>query len=174
MAKQDTATRDAKLLTNAFMWGAIAVSFSHIVYVFHVMLGLDIYQSALAPFLVDGLFLYGKRLMCPRFHADTRKQGRRIVLTSGVMSLAANVAAGAHSIGGMVFGVMVVGAFLLTEFLAPKIRLAPAAKAAQTRKANAAKPAPKPAARKAPAKPRIRKPQVILTPVMSMTGDGYL
>lgn len=156
-SKRDTALTVIRIVVWFFLIGAALISFSHIVHVSQ-MLGLG-WESWTVPAFVDGIAIVGKVSMLPRFSAAFRRSGFKLLMFGGVLSLAANVAAGSNW-GERAFGVLVVAGFMILESHATKAdrtavaapaepvdpaaverRRAAAAKAAQTRKANAAKAA---------------------------------
>ena len=82
--------------------GAAALSFNHIVEV-GMQFGLG-WESWTAPFLIDGFALLGTIGRHTDFAMTTRRTGLKLMIGSGVVSLACNVEAG-HNIGQRVFGV---------------------------------------------------------------------
>lgn len=114
-----------------FLVGAALVSFMHIVHVSQ-MLGLG-WQSWTVPFLVDGIAIVGKVSMLDRFAEPARRSGKRLVMFGGLLSLAANVAAGSNW-GQRAFGVLVVAGFMVLENHATKLRPAPVVIEQPTRK----------------------------------------
>jgi hypothetical protein len=156
----------AKLITRVYMIAALGLSYIHIVHLFQD-LGLHGWQSYIAPAFLDGFAVLGMLCRGEQFSADTRRLGFRLQAGAGLLSLAANIAAG-DSIGGMIFGFLVVGGFVLSEAIADRVRpvqadlaaetkarrSAAAQKAAATRKAGAAQAPAAKKARKAPAKQR--------------------
>jgi hypothetical protein len=154
-----------------FMIGAAAISTRHIVHVSQ-MLGLG-WESYTVPAFVDGIAVVGKASMLPRFSQRFRRSGFRLLMFGGLLSLAANVAAGSNW-GQRAFGVLVVAGFMLLESHATKAdrtaiapapvvevddalkakRSAAARKGAVTKARNKAQAARKP---KAPAKVSARK-----------------
>lgn len=153
--RRDTALIVIRIVVWFFLVGAALISFSHIVHVSQ-MLGLG-WESWTVPAFVDGIAIVGKVSMLPRFSKAFRSSGFKLLMFGGVLSLAANVAAGSNW-GERAFGVLVVAGFMILESHATKAdrtavaeadvdpavsarRQAAAAKAAQTRKDNAAKAA---------------------------------
>lgn len=157
----NTSTRNTALIAIRivvwfFLVGAALISISHIVHTAQ-MLGLG-WEAYTVPAFVDGIAIVGKVSMLPRFSPAFRKSGFRLLMFGGVLSLAANVAAGSNW-GERAFGVLVVAGFMIleshvakadrtavaepeTETVDPAVvarRQTAAAKAAQTRKANTAK-----------------------------------
>lgn len=113
----------ALTITRAFMLGAAAISFTHIVTTSH-LLGLGGFQALTTPFAIDGFATLGMLGRSRRFAETTRRAGLRIAIGAGALSLAANVYAG-HTIGERIYGVIVVAAFIAAEQYAD--RMAPAA-----------------------------------------------
>jgi hypothetical protein len=155
--RRDTALTVIRIVVWFFLIGAALISFSHIVHVSQ-MLGLG-WESWTVPAFVDGIAIVGKVSMLPRFSAAFRKSGFKLLMFGGVLSLAANVAAGSNW-GERGFGVLVVAGFMILESHATKAdrtavaantetvdpavaarRSAAAMQAAATRKANADKAA---------------------------------
>lgn len=126
---------------------ALFVSRDHITHVAH-LIGLDGYQAETLFVLVDIPALVGKALRMKYFAASTRKVGGRLMIASGIVSLACNVASGWFSggYGPAGYGVFVVVMFLVMENVVTKIKPA----AAVTRAKNAGN---------APATPRKRAPR---------------
>ena len=155
-----------KTTNKAFLIGALAVSYMHIVTVF-TMLGLTDWQHWIAPLPIDGLMILGRLGMQTRFAESTRAAGRRLFLSMLALSLVANVAAGLHSAGGMLWGAFVILGVVVTEWYGPKLlpapppELTPAQRGAETRKRKAAE-------RKAAeeALKRTRRPRAKRTPAV--------
>lgn len=99
--------------------GAAVLSFMHIVTVGQ-RFGLG-WQAWTAPFLIDGFALLGAVGRGKAFTAASRKAGFRLMVGSGLVSLACNVEAGTN-IGQRVFGVLVVAGFITAEWYASKLR----------------------------------------------------
>ena len=102
-----------KLLVRAYMVAAIAASFSHILTSSH-KLGLDGLEAWSTPFILDGIALIGMFMRGEEFSSRTRKIGFRVQVALGLASLAANIYA-ADSVGGIIYGIAVVGTFVLAE-----------------------------------------------------------
>jgi len=151
------------VIVYAFMLGAAAISFSHIVDVSHT-LGLS-WEAWTVPFFVDGIAVLGKIGRSHKFAATTQRAGLVLMTGAGMLSLACNVMAG-DNLGQQLYGVLVVAGFVTTEWYASKLQAAPAPapvvdaelaakrseaarKAAATRRANKAKAGRKPRAPKA-------------------------
>jgi len=144
---------------------AAAVSATHIVESAR-KLGLHDWQAYTAPALIDLVAIVGKLSMASGFAPGFQRSGFRLLMVGGTLSLACNVYAGSN-LGERLFGVLVVGAFMLLEHHATKggrsavvttqvvddavraKRSEAARKAAETRKRNAAKRTRKPRAPKA-------------------------
>lgn len=149
--QRNTALTVIRVVVWIFMIGAAAISTRHIVHVSQ-MLGLG-WESYTVPAFVDGIAIVGKVSMLPRFSQTFRRSGFRLLMFGGVLSLAANVAAG-HNWGERAFGVLVVAGFMLLEShatkadrtiavaeqaprkLDPEVAAERAAKARATREAN--------------------------------------
>lgn len=115
--QRDVAMTVIQIVIWIFLIGAAVISFSHIVHVGQ-MLGLT-GESWLAPFFIDGIAIVGKISMLPRFRKAFRDSGFKLLMFGGVLSLAANVAAGANW-GQRAFGVLVVAGFMILENHATK------------------------------------------------------
>lgn len=114
---RDTALTVIRIVVWFFLIGAALISFSHIVHVSQ-MLGLG-WESWTVPAFVDGIAIVGKVSMLPRFSDTFRRSGFRLLMFGGVLSLAANVAAGSNW-GERAFGVLVVAGFMILESHATK------------------------------------------------------
>jgi hypothetical protein len=101
-----------------FLIGAAYISTSHIVHVSQT-LGLRDWQAYTVPGFIDGIAIVGKVSMLPRFSDAFRRSGFKLLMFGGVLSLAANVAAGSNW-GERGFGVLVVAGFMLLESHATK------------------------------------------------------
>lgn len=115
--QRDVAMTAIQIVIWTFLIGAAVISFSHIVHVGQ-MLGLT-GESWLAPFFIDGIAIVGKISMLPRFRKAFRDSGFKLLMFGGVLSLAANVAAG-NGWGQRAFGVLVVAGFMILENHATK------------------------------------------------------
>lgn len=140
------------LIVRAFMLGAAAISFTHIVATSH-SLGLG-WEAWTVPGFVDGLAVLGLIGRSKRFAAETQRAGLVLMAGAGALSLACNVYAG-HNLGQQLYGVLVVAGFIAAEWYSMKLRPAPAVvaeladEAAAKRSAAAVKAAATRAARKA-------------------------
>lgn len=114
---KNTALTVIRIVVWIFLIGAALISTSHIVHVSQ-MLGLG-WESYTVPAFVDGIAIVGKVSMLPRFSTAFRKSGFRLLMFGGVLSLAANVAAG-RNWGERAFGVLVVAGFMILESHATK------------------------------------------------------
>lgn len=112
------------VIVRAFMLGAAAISFSHIVATSHA-LGLG-WEAWTVPGFVDGLAVLGLVGRSPRFADSTQRAGLRLMAGAGALSLACNVYAG-HNLGQQLYGVLVVAGFIAAEWYAMKLRPAPQA-----------------------------------------------
>jgi hypothetical protein len=146
-----------RLTVIAFMALTAVISFMHIVHT-SAMLGLT-WERWTVPFLIDGFAGLGLIGRSARFAPTTRRAGTAITITAGLLSLACNVAAGS-TVGGRIYGVLIVAVFVTAEWYGTKLvpatvvveptadeiaaqelsakRSAAAVKAAATRKKNAA------------------------------------
>jgi hypothetical protein len=138
----------ARTIVNLFALGAVTLSFTHIVALCSsIHMG---WQSWLAPAFIDGLALLGRLGQSKRFAAKTRRAGHRLMLSAGLLSLAANIGAG-HNLGERIFGAMVVVGFVVAEWYAAQLapvtprtrRTAPATATATQTPATPAVPAAK-------------------------------
>jgi hypothetical protein len=131
---------------------ALFVSRDHITDVGY-RIGLHGYQAETLFVLVDIVALIGKVLTLKYFAASTRKMGRNLMVVSGLLSLACNVASGwlSGGYGAAGYGVFIVVMFLVLENVVTRIK--PAAAVTRAKNAAAGKVAPrKRAPRKAYAK----------------------
>lgn len=127
-------------IAGMFLVGALAASYTHIVHLFN-MLGLHGWQAFTAPLFVDGFAMLGRLARSTQFAAETRRTGLRVQIIATAVSFVANVVAG-DTIGGRVFGALVVVGYVTAELLAERMNPA-ATKAEQARavKSEAAKKA---------------------------------
>jgi hypothetical protein len=112
-------TRIVKGIVKGYFFGALGVSAMHIISAFE-KLGLNDGEQYGTPLAVDGIAVLGLVMRSDRWSTDTRKIGLRVQIGAGSLSLAANVFAGS-SLGGRILGVMVVGLFLLAEWLGDRM-----------------------------------------------------
>lgn len=121
------------VIVNGFMLMAAGISYSHIVQT-SIRLGVADWQAYLVPAFVDGLAILGligrsdamarqlaARGCTPEQIADIKRFGFRLQLAAGLVSLAANFYAG-HTLGERLFGLLVVGGFVITEKYSEKLR----------------------------------------------------
>lgn len=111
----------AKLITKAYFFGALAISFTHIITSAH-KLGGEGYEPYVAPFMVDGVALLGMHMRNEKYDDRTNRIGLWAQATAGLASLGMNVHA-ANSTFGIMLGVGAVVLFLATEWMAGNIRL---------------------------------------------------
>jgi hypothetical protein len=123
----------AKLITKAYFFGALSISFTHIITSAH-KLGGEGYEPYIAPFMVDGVALLGMHMRNEKYDDRTNKIGLWAQSLAGLLSLAMNVHA-AHSTFGLLLGIGVVVLFLATEWMAGNIRLRVDSKAAAAKAA---------------------------------------
>jgi hypothetical protein len=142
-----------RIIVKLYFLGAVAGSFMHIITAAEKV-GLSGWEAYSTPFMIDGLAVIGMVMRGEEFSVQTRRLGLRVQAIMGALSLVANVYA-AHSVGGVIYGVMLVTLFLAAEWLAGRLesvqvdrdreeaedRAARAQKAAATRKRNAQKKA---------------------------------
>jgi len=110
-------------IVHVFLVGAAAVSFTHIVDVSE-RLGVHDWQAFTVPFLIDGIAILGKIGRSRKFAEKTRRAGLVLMGLGGIVSLAANIEAGAN-IGQKAYGALLVGGFVLAEWYAGKLEAAP-------------------------------------------------
>jgi len=108
----------ARVIVYTFLVAAAAGSFTDEVKCSH-MLGLH-WQAWTVPFLLDGVALMGKLGRSRRFASATQGAGLWLMVFGGLLSLAANVAAGENT-GQRVYGALLVVGFLLVEWYAGKL-----------------------------------------------------
>lgn len=108
----------------AFMLGAAAMSFHHIVSLSE-RLGLG-WEAWTVPFFIDGIAAVGKVSRLDRFEVTTQRSGLRLMFFGGLLSLAANVTVG-ENWGQRGFGVLLVVGFVILENHATKLKGAPPA-----------------------------------------------
>lgn len=170
MATQATVERDyrnTKRISNGFTVLTLGVSAFHIVSLFeHYGAG---WQSFLGPVMIDGFVVLGKIADRPGIVGSARRLARTISIIAGMLSLAANIAAGwiEKAPGSAMIGVLAVTGFWVSEYLTHKMRpttkrpagkppVAPTAPVASTVK-PAKDPAKVAAAKKAAATRAARK-----------------
>jgi hypothetical protein len=110
------------VIVRAFMLGAAAISFMHIVATSQA-LGLG-WEAWTVPGFVDGLAVLGLIGRSDKFAPSTQKAGLALMSGAGSLSLACNVYAG-HNLGQQLYGVLVVAGFIAAEWYSMKLRPAP-------------------------------------------------
>lgn len=155
---------------------ALIVSRDHIDHVAH-LIGLDGYKAATLFVLVDLPAVIGKVMRLRYFDASTRKTGLRLMVWSGSLSLACNVASGwfGGGIGPAGYGAFVVLMFLVMENVVTKIKPADDSKTPQPPAAAVEQAAPvSPGAPSAPLDPpeaiAFRQAQAELRKTGSLAG----
>ena len=113
----------AKTVSIGFMLGAAAGSFRGEVALGHT-LGLT-WEAFTVPFLIDGMAVLGLLGRGREFAASTQRAGLIIAMAMGALSLACNILAG-HNLGQRLYGALIVGVFLASEWYATKLDKAPA------------------------------------------------
>lgn len=113
-----------KTVVYGFLFGAAAISFSHIVDVSTTM-GLT-WEAWTVPFFIDGLAVLGKIGRSRKFAPKTQRAGLVLMAIGGALSLGANWSAGDND-GQRWYGVLVVAGFIIAEWYAGKLEAAPAA-----------------------------------------------
>src|SRR5258705_5937158 len=117
-ATTTTAPRTAtywivRIVCSVFILATAGFSFIHIVHTSQ-MLGLT-WEAWSVPFLIDGLAVLGMLGRSHRFAAETRRAGLKLMIGAGLVSLAANIAAG-HKTGQRAFGLLAVVGFVVSEW----------------------------------------------------------
>lgn len=108
-----------KAIVKLYFLGALAISFTHIIEASH-KLQLTGWQAFTTPFAIDGIAVIGMVMRSEAFSAATRKLGFRVQITAGLLSLACNVYAG-DTVGERVYGAMIVGLFIFSEWLSDRM-----------------------------------------------------
>lgn len=138
----------AKAAGYTYLGFALYLSFSHIIALFT---SWGSHQPWVAPLLIDSLILIGKLIRSHRLPRRTQNVGLGLQIIGALFSLAANILAGDNR-GDKIIGIMVIGGFLLVEWVVEQVkpagsdtaatrqaaRKAAAVQAAATRKANQA------------------------------------
>lgn len=104
-----------KGISKLYFAGALTGSFIHIVTSAEKM-GGEGAEAYAAPFMIDGLAVMGMTMRSDDYSKRTNKIGFRIQCVTGAMSLGMNVYA-AKSLYGVLFGIALVGCFILAEWL---------------------------------------------------------
>lgn len=112
-------TMIVKAIVKAYFLGAIAVSFAHIIAASH-KLALNGWQAWTTPFAIDGIAIIGMVMRSERWSDETNRLGFRVQVTAGLLSLACNVFAG-NTLGERIYGVIIVGLFIFSEWLGGKL-----------------------------------------------------
>ncbi len=150
------------IVSGLIMLYALFVSADHIGHVAH-LIGLRGYEAFTLFVLIDIPAVVGKVLRLKYFAASTRRTGLRLMIGSGILSLACNVSSGwfGGGFGPASYGAFVVGMFLVMENVVTKIKpAASVTKAKNEATVTTAKPARQRAASKS-TKPRTpRAPSV--------------
>lgn len=132
-----TKVKSVKGIAKVYFFGAIAISFIHLVAAAHKG-GLNGYEAYTVPVMIDGIAIIGLVMRGTEFSIATRKIGFRVQIAAGALSLLGNVFA-AHNLGGAVYGVAIVALFLLAEWLSDKIESAEVDQEAQEAEKRAAR-----------------------------------
>lgn len=111
--------KTVKLITKGYFAGALTGSFIHIVTAAEKLGGHGV-EAYATPFMIDGLAVIGMIMRSDDFSKRTNKIGFRLQCVMGSLSLAMNVYA-AHSLFGVLFGIAIVGLFILAEWLSDQI-----------------------------------------------------
>lgn len=125
-----------KLIVWALLAYSMFTSATHITDTAH-SLGLEGFAAYTLWVLIDIPAIVGKLLGGKAFAKSTQRLGFKLMVFSGLLSLACNIYAG-DNLGQRGHGVLVVAMFIILENVATKIKPAPAVKAAQTRARKAA------------------------------------
>jgi hypothetical protein len=147
---QITAANTVKWITRGYFLGALAASSTHAVLAAEKA-GLTGWEAWSVPVMVDGMATLGLVMRGEAFASDTQRMGFRVQMIMACLQVALNVFA-AHNVGGMVYGVAVVGLYVAAETLTKGLRTREteqaelaahrrsetAKRAAETRKANKA------------------------------------
>jgi hypothetical protein len=108
-----------KVITKAYFFAAITASFIHLIEAARKG-GLAGWEMYSVPFMIDGIAITGLIMRGKEFNKQTRTLGLKVQAGAGMVSLAGNVYA-AHNLGGAIYGVAVVGLFLLMEWLSDNV-----------------------------------------------------
>lgn len=118
--QESKKVRTVRNIAKLYFVGALAGSFSHIVTSAY-KLGADKWYEAWAtPLLIDGLAVIGMIMRSEDFSKRTNKIGFILQCVMGSLSLAMNVYA-ANNLFGVLFGIALVGCFILAEWLKDNI-----------------------------------------------------
>lgn len=124
-------SRTVNTVVKGYFFGALGLSAMHVIETFE-KLGLNDGEQYLTPFAIDGIAVLGLVLRSERWSTETRKDGLKLQIGAGSLSLAANVYAGS-SLGGRILGVMTVVLFLVAEAVKSRMET----RAAETARAEA-------------------------------------
>lgn len=128
---QITAASTVKWITRGYFLGALAASSSHAV-VAAEKAGLTGWEAWSVPVMVDGMATLGLVMRGESFASDTRRMGFRVQMIMACLQVTLNVFA-AHNVGGMIYGVAVVGLYVAAETLAKGLRTRETEQAEKTR-----------------------------------------
>lgn len=152
-----TPETTVKMITRAYFVGGLAASATHTVEAAH-MSGLTGAEALSVPFLVDGVALLGLVMRGRAFSTPTKALGMRVQMIMGAVSMIINVYA-AHTWGGVVYGMAVVGLYMAAEWLSTRLESAATEEArnAAQRRSESARQAAKTRAAKRAAENKITK-----------------
>lgn len=105
-----------KGIVKLYFAGAVYFSFQHVMHAW-TKLGLAGTEAVAATVAIDLMFIIAMFLRSDEFATRTRKIGFWVMVVMGSLSLAGNVFA-AHNLGGIIFGAMLPGYLLFSEWLA--------------------------------------------------------
>lgn len=104
------------LIVKAYFIAALAGSFTHIITAAE-KLGLTGWEATIVPFLIDGMFLIAMVLRGDTYSTRTRRIALRVQVTTGLLSLTANIYA-TMSVGGVLLATLLIGGMVFSEWLA--------------------------------------------------------
>lgn len=107
-------------IVRGYLLGALVISFNHIVDL-SGSLGLTGWQQQISPLAIDGFAVLGMIARSHTFAESTRRIGMWTQIVAGALSLLANIAAG-HNAGERIFGALVVGAYVFSEWFGDRMR----------------------------------------------------
>lgn len=107
-------------IVRGYLLGSLVISYNHIADLFGT-LGLTGWQQDVSPLAIDGFAVLGMIARSHTFAAGTRRIGMWTQIVAGMLSLAANIAAG-HNAGERIFGALVVGAYVFSEWFGDRMR----------------------------------------------------
>lgn len=111
-----------KAVVKGYFLAALAGSFTHVINAAN-KLGLEGWEAAITPFLIDGMFVIAMVMRSEEFSTRTRRIGFRVFIVMGLLSLSANIYAASH-VGGIFLAVLLVGGMVFGEWLAMQIESA--------------------------------------------------